>query len=84
MAGIGEDAESKSTPGKFGAVAANGCLQPPAGGRVVVLRQNVVGPGKGGFTGGEVGAEKEEIPALHKARDTVKERGWFKIGQNAE
>ncbi len=77
---IGLNAEVQPASGQFGAIAANGRFQPTAGGWVVVLGQNLAGSGNGGFAGSEVGAEEEEIPAFHDARDVAKEWERLEVG----
>ena len=74
------NAEIQPASRQFGAIAANGGFQPTAGGWVIVLFQNLTGSGQGGFSRGEVGAEKEEITPFHDARDAAKERERLEVG----
>ena len=51
-------------------------------GRVVILRQNFLGPGEAGFSRGEVGAEEQEIARFHFAGYPSQKREGIEVRQN--
>lgn len=84
LAGIGMDAELQSALGQGGPIPSDRRLQPAPGGGVVVLGQNLEGPGETGFSRSEVGAEEKQIAGFHPLADAPQERKRIEIGENTK